>query len=90
LFVFSRQGFGQRMDGAFEFGQVVVDGGLQDQVVGVEVAMRQVIAHACDLAPGDAGLGAEHLGGQGLHGFADFQQPDADSVEYQAVGQITS
>jgi hypothetical protein len=58
LFVFSRQGFGQRMDGAFEFGQVVVDGGLQDQVVSVEVAMRQVIAHARDLAPGDAGLGA--------------------------------
>ena len=44
LFVLSRQGFGQRMDGAFEFGQVVFDGGLQDQVVSVEVAMRQVIA----------------------------------------------
>ncbi len=33
---------------------------------------------------------AKHLGGQGLHGFADFQQPDADSVEYQAIGQIAS
>ena len=34
--------------------------------------MRQVIAHARDLAPGDAGLGAEHLGEKGLYGFADF------------------
>lgn len=32
----------------------------------------------------------KHLGGQGLHCFADFQQPDADSVEYQAIGQIAS
>lgn len=30
VLVFSRQGFGQRVDGAFELGQVVVDGGLQD------------------------------------------------------------
>ncbi len=36
------------------------------------------------------GSPGQHLGGQGLYGFADFQQPDADSVEYQAVGQITS
>jgi hypothetical protein len=34
-------------------------------------------------------LGYE-VGGQGLDGFADFQQPDADSVEYQAVGHIAS
>ena len=32
-------------------------------------------------AQGDAGLGTEQLGGQGLHGFADFQQPDPDGVE---------
>ena len=43
-----------------------------------------------DWLPGDAGLGAEHLGAQGLHRFANFQQPDGDSVEYQAVGQIAS
>jgi hypothetical protein len=61
--------------------QVVVDGGLQDQVVGVEVAMRQVIAHACDLAPRDAGLGAEHLGGQGLHGFVVLVTGQQDHLE---------
>lgn len=78
------------VDSAFEFGQVVVDGGSQDRVVGIEIAVRKVIAHARDLAPGDAGLGAEQLGGQRLYGFADFQQPDADSVQDQTVGQITS
>ena len=39
---------------------------------------------------GTAGLGAEHLGGQGLNSFADLQQPDTDSIEYRAVGQIAS
>jgi len=87
---FSRQRFGQRMDGAFEFRQVVVDGDPQNRVISVEVAVRKVIAHACDLAPGDARLGAEHLGRQGLNIFADLQQPDADSIEYQTVGQIAS
>jgi hypothetical protein len=32
--------------------------------------------------PGDAGLRAEHLCGQGLYGFADLQQPNADGVKY--------
>ena len=54
--------------------------------IGVEIAVRQAVAHACDLAPGDAGLGDERLGGQGLYRFAYFQQPYTDSVGYQAVG----
>jgi hypothetical protein len=89
------------MDGAFEFGQVVVDGGLQDQVVSVEVAMRQVIAHACDLAPGDAGLGAEHHGrsqryevtfGAGADGgfeIAGWYQVDLDAEDGLQVGLDT-
>jgi hypothetical protein len=28
-----------------------VNGNLQDRVIGVEIAVRQVVAHACDLAP---------------------------------------
>jgi hypothetical protein len=83
--IFGWEGRSQRLDSAFEFGEVVVDGGLQDRVVGVEVAVSQVVAHACDLAPRNAGLGAEHPGGQSLYGFADFQQPDPDGVEYEAV-----
>ena len=67
-------------------GHADLDGAPKDGVIGVEIAVRQVVAHACDLAPGDAGLGAERLGGQGLYRFADFQQPYTDSVEYQAVG----
>jgi hypothetical protein len=58
------QDLGQRADGAFELGQVVVNGRLQDRVSGVEVSVGQVIAHAGDLAPGDAGLGVEQLIGQ--------------------------
>jgi hypothetical protein len=50
----------------------------------------QVVAHAGDLAPRDAGLGIEQFGGQGLHSLADFQQPDPDRVEDQAVGQVTA
>jgi len=64
--VLVRQGLAQRVDGALEFGQVVVDSRLQDRVDGIEVAVGQVIANAGDLAPGDAGLGGEQLGGQGL------------------------
>jgi len=40
----------------------------------------------CDLGPGNTGLRAEHVSGQGFYGLADFQQPDADGVEYQAIG----
>jgi len=84
------QDLGQRADGAFELGQVVIDSCLQDRVSGVEVAVGQVIAHAGDLAPGDARLGVEQFGGQGLDGLADFQQPDPDRVEDQAVGQVAA
>jgi len=31
--------------------------------------------------------GTKSLGGQRLHGFTDFQQPDPDGIEYQAVGR---
>ena len=49
------QGRGHGLDGTFEFWQVVVDGGLQDGVGCVEVAVGQVITHPSDLAPGIAG-----------------------------------
>jgi hypothetical protein len=55
-------------------------------MVRVEVTVRQVVTHARNLAPRDAELGIEQFGGHGLYGFADFQQPDPDRVEYQAVG----
>ena len=54
--------------------------------VGVEVTVSQVIAQARDLSPWDGGLGTKHLGWQSLHGLTDFQQPDPDRIEDQAVG----
>ena len=64
LLVIGWQGLRHRLDSAFEFGQVVIDGGLQNRVVCVEVTVSQVIAHARDLGPGDARLRTEHLGRQ--------------------------
>jgi hypothetical protein len=80
------QDLGQRADGAFELGQVVIDSRLQDRMSGVKVAVGQVIAHAGDLTPRDAGLSAEQLRRQDLDGLADFQQSDPDRIEDQAVG----
>ena len=72
-------------DGAVQLGQVVVDGGLHDGVVGVEVAMGEVVAHARDLAPRDRRIGCQQLGRQRFDGFADLEQADAYGVEYQPV-----
>ncbi len=85
LLVSGWQGRGQRLDGTFELGQVVVDRALQNRMICVEVAVSQMVTHACDLRPGDIGLGTQHLGRQRLNGFADFQQPDTDGVGYQPV-----
>lgn len=41
--------------------EVVVDGRFDDRVGGVEVAVREVVAHAGDLAPRDAWLDSEPL-----------------------------
>jgi hypothetical protein len=57
---------GQRVDGAFELGQVVIDSCLQDRVSGVEVAVGQVIAHAGDLAQGMAGWVSSSSSGRAL------------------------
>jgi hypothetical protein len=50
LLSFDWQSFRQSLDGAFEFGQVVVDGGLHKRIVCVEVPVSQMITHARDLA----------------------------------------
>lgn len=78
------------MDGAFEVGQVLLDGGLQDCVSGVEVPVGEVVAPAGDLPPGNGWLGGQQVLGQRLDSLTDLQQPDPDSVEYQAVGQVAA
>lgn len=72
MLLFGGQGFVKCLDSTFKFGQVVIDGGLQNRVVCVEVTVSQVITHACDLRPGNIWLGTQHLGRQGLNSFADF------------------
>src|SRR5262245_57848729 len=78
------------MDDAFQLGQVLLHGGLQDGVRGVEVAVSEVASQAGDLPPWDGRLSGKQVVGQCLDGLADLQQPDPDSVEYQAVGQVTA
>ena len=85
MLIVSWQGRGHGLDGTFELRQVVINSGPQNRVVCVEVAVSQVITHACDLRPGDIWLGTQHLGGQRFNGFADLQQPDTHRVEYQPV-----
>jgi hypothetical protein len=70
------------VDGAFEVWQVLVDGGLEDCVSGVEVPVGEVVAHACDLPPGDGWLRAQQVFRQCLDRLADLHQPDPDGVEY--------
>lgn len=76
-----------RGDRLFEFGEILVDGGLQDRMGSVEVSVGQVVAHPCDLLPWDAGLSGEQVGGYCLDRFADFQRAHPNSVEDQTVGQ---
>jgi hypothetical protein len=68
------------LDGAREVGQVLVDGGLQDGVCGVEVAVGEVVSHPGDLLPGDGWLGVEQVTGQCLDRFADFQLRIASKI----------
>jgi hypothetical protein len=51
----------------------------------VEVAVSRVTAHAFDLDPGEAGLGADQLLRQCFASFADLQQADTDRTDYQGV-----
>jgi hypothetical protein len=69
------------LDGAFEVGQVFVDGGLQDGVCGIEVPVGEVVAHAGDLPPRDRWLGGEQVVRQCFNSFADLQQADADGTK---------
>jgi hypothetical protein len=78
------------VDGAFEIGQVVIDGCLQNRVRGVEVSVGQVVPHTGNLPPRNGRLSVEQLSGQSLDCLAYLQQPDADSVEYQAIGKVSA
>jgi hypothetical protein len=76
------------LDGAPELGQILVHGGLQDRVCGIEVPVGEVVAHAGDLPPRDRRLRGQQIVRQCLNSLADLQQADADGVEDQPVGQV--
>ena len=78
------------MDGLFEVGKVFVDGGLQDGVCGVEVAVGEVVAHPGDLPPRDRWLRGQQIVRQCFNSLADLKQADADGVEDQPVGQVAT
>jgi hypothetical protein len=52
----------QTFDGGRQRRQVVLDGGRDDRVARVEVAMSQVISHSRDLCPWDFRLSADDVG----------------------------
>ena len=59
--VFVREGAVQGVDGTLEVRQVFLGCGLQDRVRGVEVPVREVVAHAGDLPPRDRWLSGEQV-----------------------------
>jgi hypothetical protein len=58
--------FDHALHGVEEGVEVVVDGRFDDRVGGVEVAVREVVAHSGDLAPRDAWPSSSHCSGSAL------------------------
>ena len=71
----------------YERREVVFDGGADDGVVGVEVAVCQVVSHASDVLPWDGRLTGEQLGVEILDRLADLDEPHSDRIEDQAIGE---
>ena len=65
----------------------MVQGGRHDGVVPVEVAVRQVVAHAGYVLPWDLRLARQHVGIDVLDRLTDLDESHPDRVEDQAVGQ---
>lgn len=57
-------------------------------MLGVEAAVRKLIAHCCDILPADHGLSRQQCRRDGLDGLADLQQANVYGVEHQPVGQV--
>ena len=80
--VFIREGAIQGVDSTLtRSGQIFGDGGLQNGVRGVEVAVCEVVfSHPGDLSPRDSGLGRQQVFGEGSDGLSDFQQADRTAL----------
>lgn len=77
-----------RLDCVREWAEIVADDVDHDRMVGVEVAMGEVVSHPCDLLPRDIVDGGEEVGVDALDGFADLEEPDADGVVYETVVKV--
>jgi hypothetical protein len=77
----SGRGFDQR-------GQIRGHRVRHDRMGGIEVAVREVVAHPLDVDPGDLGFVGDQVRVEDCDCFADLGQPDADGVEDQAVGDL--
>ena len=69
---FSGQSAANDVNRSFQFGQVVIYGGLKNGVRGVEVAMGKVVTHTRDLLPGDRRLSGKQVIRERLDGLADL------------------
>jgi len=65
--LFAGQGVGERADCLLQGWQVVINGGLQNGVRSVEVAVRQVVAHPRDLRHAMEGCDARRSSGSALN-----------------------
>ena len=86
-------GSARRISDCTAFGEraeVMFDDVLHDRVVGVEVAMRQVVPHAGDLLPRHSRCAVQELRVDALDRFADLDEADANSVVDHAVVQVAS
>lgn len=59
-------------------------------MIGVEVAMGEVVPHPGDVGPRHFGLVRENVVADVLHRFTDLDEADSDGVEDQAVIEAAS
>jgi hypothetical protein len=52
--------------------------------------MGQAVSHSRDLSPRKIGLPIQEVGRKRFHGLANFDQPYADSIEDQRIGEIAA
>ena len=80
----------QALHGEIKLGYVMVNGGLDDGMRSVEVAMGEPIAHAGDLLPRKVRFRRQQRWTQSLHGLTDLSQSQTNSIEDQSITEAAS
>ena len=76
--------------GGAELGKLLADGGSEDDMRDVEVAVGEPVAHPGDLHPRKGWLAGEQLRWEGFHRFVDLDEADSYSVEDQHVMKVAA